>query len=207
MPGALSHPLPIPSWDTEGISLMDTELNRIWQVIRQKTLKQMFLISWKSGNMLKLELGAGGLSFTKQINSPIKSFLILERSSSPCRLQNQKQASGSIWGNKWESWPSLLLFCDPEQDPQKPCAPRGFLRQRVITAPSPEGCPGRSCPYHRPHSSGPVTVLTVAVGQGTFGLLEQWKPSGSLTDALFVKWHFLSFQILSPSVSWWPSKP
>lgn len=83
--GTVSSPLH-PSWDTEGICLMVAELNRLWQVIRQKTLKQVFHISWTSGNMVKLELGAGGLSFMMQMNSLIKSFQILQRSSSPCRL-------------------------------------------------------------------------------------------------------------------------
>lgn len=156
VPGALSHALHIPSWDTECISLMVAELNRIWQVIRQKTLKQVFLISWKSGNMLKLELGAGGLSLTMQMNSPIKSFQILKRSSSPCRLQNQTQAGGSIWGNWWQSWASPLLVLWPRARPPRAlCTSGPSAPSMVTTAPPREGCPGTDCLYHRPPWWGP----------------------------------------------------
>lgn len=142
VPGALSHALHIPSWDTECSSLMVAELNKIWQVIRQKTLKQVFLISWKSGNMLKLELGAGGLSFTMQMNSPIKSFQILKRSSSPCRLQNQKQAGGSIWGKGWESWASPLLVLWPRARPPRALWTSGLpAPSRGNHSTSPRGLP------------------------------------------------------------------
>lgn len=121
---------------------MVAEVNRLWQVIRQKTLKQVFLISWTSGNMVKLELGAGGLSFTMQMNSLIKSFQILQRSSSPCRGQNQ----AGRWANlkEWVRTLATPLTSSVTQTPKSSVHLRASCCQGVITGPSPEGCPARA---------------------------------------------------------------